>query len=814
MGTAAQLAGIGHVHHAHHVTILLAEQRHGTGGDSLVIRHLADDGGRVAADLGVDDGLDRLDLFRRHRLVVAEVEAGVIRIDQRTLLRHMIAQHLAQCLVQQVGGRVVAGGLLAQGRVDLCLHGVAHFQTALFHATMVAPDGGLDLLRVGHGKAQALPLQMALVAHLAAGFSVERAHVQHHHALVTGLEFLRRLAVVVQRQHAGLGRQLVVAHEAGGFTVVFQQRSALEAAGGTRLLALVRHGRLEAGLVHRHAALAADIGRQVQRETIGVVQAEGRLAVQHLLALQSGQRPFQQAHAVGNGLEEAGFLALEHFLDAGLIAFQLGIGLTHFLHQRRHQAVEERLTGTHLVAVAHGTADDPAQHVAAALVARHHAVDDGEAAGTDVVGDDLQRRAARLGRAAGVLHCLGRRGQQVHEQVDLVVGMHVLQHGRHPLQTHAGIHAGTRQRMQLTGFIPVVLHEDDVPDLDEAVTVLLGASRRATGNLGTVVIEDLGARAAGAGVTHHPEVVRRIARALVVADAHDALGRHAHLLGPDVVGLVVLGIDRHQQLLGRQLEDRGQQLPGKLDGVLLEVVAKREVAHHLEEGVMARGVADVFQVVVLAAGADALLSRGGAAVGTLVEAQEDILELVHARVGEQERGIVMRHHRAGRDNGMALGLEELQVLLAYFGGLHHGYPVEEPFILTKGPPTLPIGTSLWATPGSAWMRSSFDGTTHQPRKVPTPARESPADCPSSAQGNRPNIALSSRRAEPGQPLWHHCPKAEERHPPQRHPPGCTATLPRTHRNPAAVPDAAEHGACLRRNGPAFIAPNHTGDPTP
>ena len=87
-----------------------------------------------------------------------------------------------------------------------------------------------------------------------------------------------------------------------------------------------------------------------------------------------------------------------------------------------------------------------------------------------------------------------------------------------------------------------------------------------------------------------------------------------------------------------------------------------------------------------------------------------------------------------------------------------------------------------------------------------PARESPADRPHSAQGNRPNMAWSGRRTEPGHPLWHHCPKAEERHPPQRHPPGCTAALPSTPRNPAAVPDAAEHGACLHRNGSAFIAP--------
>ena len=75
------------------------------------------------------------------------------------------------------------------------------------------------------------------------------------------------------------------------------------------------------------------------------------------------------------------------------------------------------------------------------------------------------------------------------------------------------------------------------------VAVLLGRSGRAAGHRRAVVVEDLAARAAGSRVAHHPEVVRRIARALVIADAHDALGRQADHLQPDVVGLVVLGID-------------------------------------------------------------------------------------------------------------------------------------------------------------------------------------------------------------------------------------------------------------------------------
>ncbi len=51
----------------------------------------------------------------------------------------------------------------------------------------------------------------------------------------------------------------------------------------------------------------------------------------------------------------------------------------------------------------------------------------------------------------------------------------------------------------------------------------------------------------------------------------------------------------------------GDQLPGEGDGVALEVVAKAEVAQHLKERVVAAGEANVFKVVVLAAGADAFL---------------------------------------------------------------------------------------------------------------------------------------------------------------------------------------------------------------
>jgi hypothetical protein len=265
----------------------------------------------------------------------------------------------------------------------------------------------------------------------------------------------------------------------------------------------------------------------------------------------------------------------------------------------------------------------------------------------------------------------GGRDQRL-EQIDLVVGMNALQYRRDTLQPHAGVDRRLGQRMHDAGLVAVELHEDVVPDLDVAVAVLVLAARGAAPDVLAMVVEDFGAGTARTGVAHHPEIVGGVARALVVADADHALGRHADLPGPDVVGLVVLGIDRDPKLVLRQLIDIDQQLPGVLDGVTLEVVAETEISQHLEEGVMARGVADVFQVVVLAAGAHAFLRSRGAAVAALVEAEEDVLELVHPGVGEQQRRVIVRHQRTGRNDLMAFGGEEIEELLADFGTFHGG----------------------------------------------------------------------------------------------------------------------------------------------
>jgi hypothetical protein len=64
------------------------------------------------------------------------------------------------------------------------------------------------------------------------------------------------------------------------------------------------------------------------------------------------------------------------------------------------------------------------------------------------------------------------------------------------------------------------------------------------------------------------------------------------------------------------------------------------------------------------------LRGGGAGVGAFVEAEEYVFKLVHACVGKQQRGVVVRDERRRGNDLMPLGLEELQEFGAEFVGFH------------------------------------------------------------------------------------------------------------------------------------------------
>ena len=117
---------------------------------------------------------------------------------------------------------------------------------------------------------------------------------------------------------------------------------------------------------------------------------------------------------------------------------------------------------------------------------------------------------------------------------------------------------------------------------------------------------DLAARSARAGLGHPPEVA--VVAGVDIAPHGHPLGRQADLVAPDRTGDLVILVGRGGQPLGRDGHVDGQELPGEVDGLALEVVAEAPVAEHLEERVVTGGPADLLEVVVLAGDAqDALV---------------------------------------------------------------------------------------------------------------------------------------------------------------------------------------------------------------
>ena len=231
--------------------------------------------------------------------------------------------------------------------------------------------------------------------------------------------------------------------------------------------------------------------------------------------------------------------------------------------------------------------------------------------------------------------------------------MNALHHRRHAFESHTGVDRGTRQ-VRLAAIGPlVVLHEYEVPDLDEAIPVLVRRAWRSARDILAMVVEDFGGRPARTGVAHRPEIIRR-------RDANDAAVRQAGNPLPQIERFVVGVINGRGKTGGVQTPFPCQQGPGLLDRALFEIVAETEVSEHLEEGVMSRGVADIVKIVVLTPGAHTFLAAGSARGGGAFEAREHVLERDHPRIDEHERRIAERHERRAGDAFVLVGSEEIE----------------------------------------------------------------------------------------------------------------------------------------------------------
>ena len=360
---------------------------------------------------------------------------------------------------------------------------------------------------------------------------------------------------------------------------------------------------------------------------------------------------FEQTQPALERLPEPGLLKPEGFGDQRFRPDQLRIGLPHLPHQRWHEPPHQRFARAQQLRVAHPAPHDAAKNVAPPFVGRKNPVRHQKTGSPEVIGNHAMTNTHR---PFGIDGDKIRDGtDQRSHQVGLVIVMRALKHCRDALKPHARVDRRLRQPNPFATRQLLELHENEVPDLDEAIAVGIGRTRRAARNMRAMVVENLGTGTAGAGIAHGPEIVGG-------RDADDAIIRQPGDLLPQPERFIVFVIDGDRELILGKSKFPGNQIPGKGNRIVLEIVTKREIAEHLEKGVMPRGIADVVEIVVFAAGPDALLRGRRARKGRRLDTGEQVLELNHPGIGEHQGRIIARHKRRRRHDRVAVLREKIQ----------------------------------------------------------------------------------------------------------------------------------------------------------
>ena len=310
--------------------------------------------------------------------------------------------------------------------------------------------------------------QQTAVAQLTTGLGIEGGVRQHDEGFISFMDHGHFGILLDQVGDDIVASQLVITDE---LTLLLELQPLVvidrKVGGALAPLTLLFHLGLEPSFIDAVVTIPHHIGGQIRREAIGVIEFEDHFAWHDLGIAQIDQRIFEKRQSAIQSAHKLLFFLLEHSLDHWLLAVQFRVGIAHLLGQLGYQSIEENLLSSQLATVTHGATDDATQDIATPLVGGHDTIGDQECAGADVVGNDAQRLVRQIVDADNLCGPL----DQGLENIDFVVGMHALHDGRDTLNPHTGIHRRLGQRLECAIGLTVELHEDHVPDLDEAIAI-------------------------------------------------------------------------------------------------------------------------------------------------------------------------------------------------------------------------------------------------------------------------------------------------------------------------------------------------------
>ena len=412
------------------------------------------------------------------------------------------------------------------------------------------------------------------------------------------LDELRQHLPVLGRDRADRRRLLerLVAGERGLHAGALGERRdplalgvAAAAPGGARprALALLLHQLLEALLVDAEALLGRELEREVEREAVGVVEQERLVGADALLPrlLRARDHVVEQPHALLERAVERLLLAADPHLDR--------VPRARAARDRRAPSARARRSANFgrkrgldadPPALHDRAAHQPPQHVAALLVGGHDAVRDQEAHPARVVGEDPQRAVGRRTSRRTACRSAPRRASTSGRNWSVsntdVRALHDRRQRLRPMPVSMFLR---RQRRERVDRVLVVLHEHEVPVLQEALVlaareVVLGCRTRARGR--------------GRAPQHGPHgpvgpACQKFSErgSSTIRSRGTPIASHASIASSSGPRPSSSSPSKTvaQIFSGSNPKPSSRQLPGELRRALLEVVADREVAEHLEE---------------------------------------------------------------------------------------------------------------------------------------------------------------------------------------------------------------------------------------
>ena len=516
----------------------------------------------------------------------------------------MGTQHLTECLIEQVGTRVVR----LRSTTLVYIHACHEFCFGLLWQLINNVDAEVVLfLHIEHVDRFVFIDEHTLVTHFTTHFCIERSRVEYH--FVSSALLCLHLAVF---QDVASIFCIVIAYE---LALTFSKNhpvASLHLCSIASTVLLLLHFGIETCLIDCHAFLTTDQFCEVEREAECIEECESLVASDFSLTSCLGlfHHATEQLDTVFECAKERILFFLHHLHDEVFLCRKFWEGISHLVDERRHKFVDEcLLLSKERVAIADCTTKDSTNHVSCLGIAWQLTISNGESNGTQVVcyhsHGNIRLFLCTIFDAAHITEHL----DDWLEHVCVIIGMLALQGTNQTFEAHTCVNHIHGKLFQTTICLAIELHEDEVPDFYHLWVILIHefTSRHLCLFLRRTGVEvDFRTRATRTCISHFPEIV-------VLVTIDDVVGRH--VLQPELSSLVV-ALDvffwralkhRHIKVIWIELEHIHEIFPSHIDGTFLEIVTKRPVAEHLKHGVVVSVMTDFFQVVVLTAYTQTLL---------------------------------------------------------------------------------------------------------------------------------------------------------------------------------------------------------------